>query len=142
MSARFTRETGHLVFIETPTEAADRLIAAIRAHDSLKWGDYDSVIYRSAEGLQEFRSLGTGRNAETSESVTVPCQTLRFFTALQGKALDELIEAIYFAHPYEEPVIGLLQMTRTCHIRGTDEHNPNRFWNRETPDWVPTEHRS
>lgn len=141
MSERYKSENSHLIFVETPAEATDRILAAVLEHDSLKWGDYDSVAYRSAEGIQEFRSLGTGRNAATANSVQVPCLSLRFFTALQGPALEALIEALYFAHPYEEPVIGFIPMTRTCHTRGMNEDNPNRFWNRETPDWVPPEHR-
>jgi len=55
--------------------------------------------------------------------------------------LARLIEAIYAAHPYEEPVIFVQPCLRTQHIRGQDENNPNRFWNAPTADWIPTEHR-
>jgi hypothetical protein len=55
--------------------------------------------------------------------------------------LERLIGAIYAAHPYEEPVILVSAGVRTRHITGIDEDNPNRFWNRPTEDWVPTEHR-
>jgi len=51
-----------------------------------------------------------------------------------------VIEAIYFAHPYEEPVIFVETGMRTLHIRGLDEENPHRFWNAERADWVPEEH--
>ena len=54
------------------------------------------------------------------------------------------VEAMISAHPYEEPVIQLVEATRTRHVPGQDEGNPNRFWNRsdtEMPEWVPAAHR-
>ena len=140
-SPRFTLEQGHLVLIELPEEARATLLATILAHDPLVYGDYAEVAFHSACGIQQFRPLGTGRNAATGSAVTVPCHDLRFFTALAGSALTALIEALYHAHPYEEPVIYLTPTTRTRHIRGMGEDSPHRFWNRETPDWVPEEHR-
>jgi len=71
----------------------------------------------------------------------VPCIELQVFTEATGQKLEPILRAIYHAHPYEEPVIQLLPAERTRHIRGMDEGNSNRFWNRETPDWVPEEHR-
>lgn len=138
---RFTTEEGRLILVEVPEESAKSLIAAALEHDTLQYGDYDQVAMTSSIGTQQFRALGTGRHAATEEAVTVPCVALRFFTNRIDGALSAVIEALYSAHPYEEPVIYLLPVTRTLHIRGQDEDNPNRFWNRETPDWVPQPHR-
>lgn len=140
-TSRFTAETGHFILVETPENRADALLKAALEHDPLAWGDYDSVAFRSEVGIQQFRALGTGRNAATPGIVTVPCLTLRFFTALCGAPLTALIEALYHTHPYEEPVIALLPATRTRHIRGQDEDNPNRFWNGPAESWVPANHR-
>ncbi len=140
-SHRFTTQEGHLVSIEVPEEAAQTVLAAVLEHDPLKYGDYEEVAFRTAAGSQQFRPLGTGRNAATDGAVTVPCSKLGFFTALTGDALSKLVEAVYFSHPYEEPVVYISPTTRTLHIRGQGEDSPHRFWNRDTPDWVPQEHR-
>ncbi|WP_415404595.1 hypothetical protein [Tateyamaria sp. SN3-11] len=138
ISDRFTAQSGHLITVQVPETDAPRLITAITTVDPLAYGDYDSVTFASQPGTQSFRALGTGRNAATADVVTVPCVELSFFCAGDP---GPVIKAIYAAHPYEEPVIFASPTARTLHIRGLDEDNPNKFWNRPTPDWVPEEHR-
>ena len=137
---RFTTETGYTLTVEVPQERADAVMEAVLAVVPLTWGDYDRVAFRSAAGEQQFRSLGTGRNAATADTVTVPC--LRVTCFLPGSAdVAAVMEAVYGAHPYEEPVILLAPALRSRHVRGLDEDNPNRFWNRQAADWVPAAHR-
>lgn len=138
---RFTVQHGHIVAVQAPAADLSAILTAIVGHDPLAWGDYDQVAFVTAPGGQMFRALGTGRNAATAGRVTMPCSELRVFTAATGANLTALVEAIYHVHPYEEPVIVITPCTRACQVRGTDEDNPNRFWNRDTPDWVPDEHR-
>ncbi|NND19470.1 MAG: hypothetical protein HKN98_12915, partial [Silicimonas sp.] len=107
----------------------------------LRYGDYDCVAYRTAAGVQQFRSLGSGRNAATEKVVEVPCVEVSFFIGSNEDRAVAVLRAIYSAHPYEEPVIFVEPCVRTLHIRGMDEDNPNRFWNNEAEDWVPDEHR-
>jgi len=140
-SDRFITETGTRLLVQVPQEAALRVLQAITAADPLTYGDYDQVAFTTSPGAQQFRSLSGGRNPETDAAVTVPCVELQVFTEATGQELEPILRAIYDAHPYEEPVIQLLPAERTRHIRGMDEGNSNRFWNRETPDWVPEEHR-
>lgn len=137
---RFTTEPGYTLTVEVPEERADAVVAAILKVVPLKWGDYDRVAFRGAPGNQQFRSLGTGRNAATADTVAVPCQRVSCF--LPGSAdLTAVLEAVYHAHPYEEPVVLVTPALRSAHVRGLDEDNPNRFWNRPAADWVPAEHR-
>ncbi|MGR3621995.1 hypothetical protein [Pseudophaeobacter sp.] len=140
-SPRFTVEVGTRVLLQVPQEAAKGVLQAILAVEPLTWGDYDQVAFTTQAGAQQFRSLPGGRNAATDRAVEVACVELQIFVPKQGQALEPLIRAIYHAHPYEEPVIQLLPGARTCHRRGQDEGNPNRFWNQETADWVPKAHR-
>ena len=139
-SDRFQTDRGLRIIVQVPAEEADRLRAAILATDALQWGDYDRVSFESLPGSQHFRSLGTGRNAATRDTVTVPCVELSFY--LDTDRALPVLEAIHDAHPYEEPVVFVQACVRTRHIRGRDEDNPNRFWNRPAGDWVPAEHRS
>lgn len=140
-NCRFTPETGLRIIVQVPEPQVQKVIDAIRAVDGSKYGDYDSVAFISTPGRQQFRSLGTGRNTANTAVVEVPCVELSFFVAASDEVVIDLLKAIYGAHPYEEPVVFVEQCLRTLHIRGLDEDNPNRFWNRPTEDWVPKEHR-
>lgn len=139
-SDRFTAEAGYRVMVQVPAPEAAALRAAILAEDPLSWGDYDQVSHETG-GVQRFRSLPGGVNAATEAAVEVPCLELSFFLPEGAARLERVIRAIYRAHPYEEPVIQVVAALRTCHIRGLDQDNPNRFWNRADADWVPRAHR-
>ena len=73
--------------------------------------------------------------------MTVSCVELSLFLKPDDALITHVIETIYAAHPYEEPVIFVTPCVRACHIRGLDQDNPNRFWNAAPADWVPPEHR-
>ncbi len=138
---RFTPEAGFRVTVQTPDENVRAITQSVLARTALKYGDYDSVTFRTAPGVQQFRSLGSGRNAATEAAVEVPCVELSFFLQQDDALVTRVIEAIYSAHPYEEPVIFVEPCLRSLHIRGLDEDNPNRFWNASPADWVPKEHQ-
>lgn len=138
---RFTIEPGHIVHVQVPEPQARELISAVCKAAALKYGDYDQVAFTTSGGVQQFRSLGTGRNAATGGAVEVPCVEVSFFVEGGEGPLTSVLEAIYHIHPYEEPVVYVVPASRTLHVRGMDEDNPNRFWNREPQDWVPHEHR-
>ncbi len=138
---RYQTEDGVRVIVQVPESRAQAVIDAVLAETSLAYGDYDRVTFRSTPGLQSFRSLGTGRNAATRAAVDVPCVEISFFLDARATAETAVLRAIYASHPYEEPVIFVQPCFRTLHIRGQDENNPNRFWNRRPESWVPDEHR-
>ena len=138
---RFVPDPGLRIMVQVPDQHARGIVDAVLGESSLAYGDYDSVTFRTTPGCQQFRSLGTGRNAATREVVEVPCVELSFFLGNDETIAVRVLKAVYSAHPYEEPVVLVLPCVRTLHIRGLDEDNPNRFWNRAPEDWVPDEHR-
>lgn len=140
-ASRFTLQQGTRVLVQVPQQAAGRVLMAMLAVEPLGWGDYDQVAFTTCAGVQQFRSRPGARNAATEVAVEVACVELQVFVAKSGAALQSLITAIYQAHPYEEPVIQLIPAQRSCHVRGMDEDNPNRFWNQKSADWVPAAHR-
>ena len=141
LTKRFTPERGLRITVQVPEQAAQKVAEKVLNETSLKYGDYDSVTFRTASGVQQFRSLGSGRNAATKSIVEVPCVELSFFIENASTLASKVIEAIYSAHPYEEPVVFVEECLRTLHVRGLDEDNPNRFWNSPPADWIPEEHR-
>lgn len=100
------------------------------------------MAYWTAPGVQQFRSCAGGHNRASDTAVEVPCVELQVFVGASGADLDPVLRAIYDSHPYEEPVIQMIPAIRSLHIRGVDEDNPNRFWNRPAADWVPDIHRA
>lgn len=138
---RFVPERGLRIMVQAPNSHAQRIVDAVLAEDALKYGDYDSVTYRTTPGTQQFRSLGSGRNAATEKVVKVPCVELSFFIGDDEANAVQVLKTIYASHPYEEPVVFVEPCLRTLHIRGLDEDNPSRFWNSDAEDWVPEEHR-
>ena len=140
-SDRFSLEQGTRLLVQVPEEAAGRVLQAMLQVEPLFWGDYDQVAFTTSTGVQQFRVRSQARNAVTDQAVEVPCVELQVFVPKVGQALEPLLCAIYHAHTYEEPVIQLVAAARSCHRRGQDEANPNRFWNQSPADWVPLSHR-
>jgi len=140
-TARFIPEHGVRITVQVPDQSAQTIVEHVLKIAPLKYGDYDSVTFKTASGCQQFRSLGSGRNIATVAVVEVPCVELSFFLENDEALTTRIIEAIYSAHPYEEPVVFVEACLRTLHIRGLDENNPNRFWNSAPADWIPEEHR-
>lgn len=140
-SDRFTTESGFRVTVQVPNPNVQTIVDNILTVTALKCGDYDRVTFATAAGVQQFRSLEGGRNSATEATLEVPCVELSVFVENSQTVVTQVIEAIYFAHPYEEPVIFVEACLRTLHIQGLDENNPNRFWNAAPADWVPKEHK-
>ncbi len=138
---RFVPEQGFRITVQVPETHVQKVVDCVLDCDTLAYGDYDCVTFRTALGIQQFRALGTGRNTATKDVVEVPCVELSFFVQGNENNTVQVLKNVYFAHPYEEPVVFVEPCLRTLHIRGIDEDNPNRFWNADAPDWVPEEHR-
>jgi len=127
--------------VQVPQSYAEAVLGAITEVCALRYGDYDHVSFEGAAGTQRFRSTGAGRNAATIGVARVPCTVLSMQVPQDADLLSAVLCAVYHVHPYEEPVIDLTPALGTRHVRGMDEDNHNRFWNGDTPDWVPPEHR-
>jgi hypothetical protein len=141
ITQRFIPEHGFRIALQVPQTHTQIILDTIMQITSFKYGDYDQVSFTTSVGTQQFRSLGSGRNAPTQSVVSVPCVELSVFVEKDDTLLARVIDAVYNAHPYEEPVIFITNCLRTQHIRGLDEDNPNRFWNTSALNWVPSEHR-
>ncbi len=137
----FTLVPGLSVSIQVPIEHVEEVLAAIAALTPLKWGDYDNVSFITQPGTQRFRSLGGGQNTPTDGVAEVPCAELSFALPEDESLLARVLDAVFHAHPYEEPVIRIIPARFTRHIPGAGADSPHKFWNRETPGWVPPEHR-
>ena len=139
---RYWIETGHLVDVEVPQAEAEAILAAVGRVCPLKHGDFEAVSFASHPCTQRFRVLPGARNASTEAVVEVVCVSLRFFVPSEEGVLSAVLSALYDVNPYEEPVVYVHDVRRGRHRRGADDDNPNRFWNRPTPDWVPEPHQN
>ncbi|WP_298852056.1 hypothetical protein [uncultured Ruegeria sp.] len=140
-SNRFDLEEGFEISVQVPQPHAKALLQAVYPVAALGYGDYDRVSFQTEVGIQRFRSLPGGRNAATDQIVAVPCVELSFFLP-DEKHVQDVAEALFAQHPYEEPVILIRSALRTLHRAGMDEDNPNKFWNLPAEDWVPEVHRT
>lgn len=140
-SDRFVSQQGFRIIVQVPDQYSQKIIDEISNVVALKYGDYERVSFKTTPGFQQFKSTGNGRNAATKEVIEVPCAEISFFLDDDKHDCVNVLKAIYFSHPYEEPVVFVQQCTRTLHIKGMDEDNPNRFWNNPPEDWVPKDHR-
>ena len=128
--------------VQTPAPYVPQLLAAISQETNLAYGDYTDVSFEQTDGIQRFKSTGTGRNVQTADVVDVACSELSLFIGDDAMTIEAVLRVLYRVHPYEEPVITLTPTLRSLHVAGMDEDNPNRFWNQPVQDWVPPEHRS
>ena len=103
-----TLEKIYRVKVFVPLDFVDKVIANILNVVSLQYGNYDSVLWRSAEGIEQFRPLatanptsGTPNHLEENPSIKI-----EFSIPRDEKLLYRVIqEGITPAHPWEEPVI-------------------------------------
>jgi hypothetical protein len=126
---RFTVESGFLVRLELPEQVRSQVMDAVLSVTDLNYGDYDTVSFTSSPGITRFRSLGGGHNPAKDSVSGWQCVEVTFFLPDDLNIVESVLRQIYASHPAEEPVIHLMQASRTLHIRGLDEDNPNRFWN-------------
>jgi hypothetical protein len=96
----------------------------------LAYGSYEGVAFESAPGTQFFRPKAGSHMGDTPETVEMPARVLTFTLDTDTQTLAKAIEAIRFAHSYEEPVIIIREVfaSRAKYESGRD--NPNRWWNR------------
>jgi hypothetical protein len=124
-----------LVAVQAPGEDIDRLMQAITAIAPLSMGRYDSNAYQSAPGIEIYRPLeGAAAGAETEIRKRPGTVELQFELPADQTLVEQVIEAIFEVHSYQEPVIRI-QPILTSRSRGLDDSaNPHRWWN-TTGDW-------
>ena len=124
-----------LLTFQAPTEDVDRIMAAVVAIVPLTMGVYDSNAYQSAPGVERYRPLeGAAAGAESDLRRRPGVVEVVFELPDAQDVTERVIEAIFQAHSYQEPVIRL-QATLSSRSKGLDDSkNPNRWWN-STGDW-------
>ncbi len=137
----FRLQPGLHVTVQTPQSHLEVILEAIGKITPLEWGFYDRVSFTTTPGIQRFRSLGGGQNTATENVVEVACVELSFALAADEKLLEQVLAAIFHAHPYEEPVIRVQSARFSRHLPGTGGDSPHKFWNQSDLDWVPPAHR-
>ncbi len=124
-----------LLTLQAPPGDVDRILAAVIRIAPLAMGHYDSNAYQSGPGIEHYRPLeGAAAGPETEVRKRPGTVELSFELPLDQGGVDRVIEAIFQAHSYQEPVIRL-QTILSSRSKGLDDRdNPNRWWN-TTGDW-------
>ena len=127
-----------LVMFQAPPEDVDRIMTEIMAIVPLVMGKYDSNSYQSAKGVERYRPLqGAAAGPEAELRKRPGVVEVRFEVPEDQQAVEKVVEAIFQAHSYQEPVIRI-QSILSSRSKGLDDSsNPNRWWN-TTGDWKKT----
>jgi len=124
-----------LVSFQAPAADVDRIMDAVIAITPLGMGNYDSNAFQSADGVERCRPLdGAAAGAETVLRQRPGTVEVSFELPDDQSLAARVVEAIYQAHSYEEPVIRV-QPLLASRTKGLDDRaNPNRWWN-SAGDW-------
>jgi len=125
-----------LLTFQAPPEDVDRIMEAVVRITPLPMGNYDNNAYQSAPGIERYRPLQGAAAGAESEIRKRPGTVEVIFELPDDRAiLEQVVEAIFQAHSYQEPVIRL-QSILSSRSKGLDDStNPNRWWN-TTGDWM------
>ena len=131
-----------LVTFQAPAEDVDCIMRAVTAVAPLTMGNYDSNSYQSDAGIERYRPLqGAAAGAETGLRERPGVVEVSFEiedSSMNADQIERIVEAIFQAHSYQEPVIRIRPIL-SSRSRGLDDSaNPNRWWN-TTGDWKKRE---
>ena len=124
-----------LVTFQAPAADVDRIMDAVVAIAPLAMGKYDRNAYQSGHGIERYRPLeGAAAGAEIELRRRLGTVEVSFELPDDQALASRVVEAIFLAHSYQEPVIRL-QPILASRSKGLDDRaNPNRWWN-TTGDW-------
>ena len=121
--------------IQTRPDDADRLVDAVMAIDLLEYGRYQrnaAVSAVGAETLQPKENSTTTTHIEgfkAGNTDTHPMVQLTFSIQRDIVLLEKVMDAVIYAHHYEEPVIYLRDEWASRAVYDPNSDNPNRWWN-------------
>ncbi len=124
------------VSIFAPEADADRIMARVCEIAPLGQGArYDSNAQQSAPGIERYRPLeGAAAGPETEVRKRPGIVALSFELPDDQALLEEVVEAVFQVHSYQEPMIKVRHIL-ACRSKGLDDSdNPHRWWN-TTVDW-------
>ena len=121
--------------IQTIPEDTDRILDAVMRVHPLSFGRYQRNASVSAMGKEtaqpELNSTTTthidGFKAGSTE--TYPMVELKISIERDLAALEKVMDAIIYAHHYEEPVIFVREDWASRAAYDPKSDNPNRWWN-------------
>lgn len=128
-----------LIVFQAPPEDVDRIMAAVIDIVPLRMGPYDSNAYQSAGGVERYRPLdGAAAGAEPDVRKRAGVVEVSFEMPSDEALVGEVVEAIFQAHSYQEPVIRVMPLLASRSKGLDDSANQNRWWN-TTGDWKANE---
>ncbi len=124
-----------LITVQAPAEDVERIMAAVTGITPLTMGAYDGNAFQTAPGTERYRPLeGAAAGAEASLRHRPGVVEVRFELPDDRDLLEQVVEAVFQAHSYQEPVIRLQSILSSRSKGHDDSENPNRWWN-TTGDW-------
>jgi hypothetical protein len=124
-----------LVTIQAPIVDVDRIIMHVTKVTPLIVGKYDTNVFVSASGIERYRPLdGAAAGFEAEVRKRPEIVEISFELDDDGALVSNVIEAIFYIHSYEEPVIRVAHIVSSRSKGLDDKENPNRWWN-TTGDW-------
>ena len=121
--------------IQTLAEDTDRILDAVMKVHPLSFGRYQRNASISATGKEtaqpEPGSTTTTHVAgfEAGDTETYPMVELKISIDRDVAILEQVMDAIIYAHHYEEPVIFLREDWASRANYDPNSDNPNRWWN-------------
>ncbi len=97
------------LIVNVPVESADRLRAALGKAGAGKIGTYDYTSF-STRGLGRFRPLKGAHPAIGTVGKLDKVEEERIETVVEHEHLEQVLTALKKAHPYEEPVIEVIEL--------------------------------
>ena len=130
--------------IQTVPEDTDKILDAVMEVHPLSFGRYQRTASISAVGMEttqpEASSTTTSHieGFEAGNTETYPMVELKISIERDLDVLERVMDAVIFAHHYEEPVIFLREDWASRAAYDPNSDNPNRWWNdgRGLPDRI------
>jgi hypothetical protein len=124
-----------LITVQTPKNDVSRLLKTIIEIDPLAMGKYDSNAFVTADGFEHYRPReGAVAGVEDGVRIRPGVCELSFQIEPDHQKLEAIVEAVFQAHSYQEPVIIVREVIASRSKGLDDKGNPNRWWN-TTGDW-------
>ena len=138
--ARYKAQSGTLlpvwtIEIQTLPEDTDRILDAVMKVHPLSFGRYQRNASISAVGKETSQPEAASttathvRDFKAGHTETYPMVELKISIERDLEALSKVMNAIIYAHHYEEPVIFVREDWASRAAYNPQSDNPNRWWN-------------
>ncbi|MEM9633616.1 MAG: hypothetical protein AAGA50_19945 [Pseudomonadota bacterium] len=138
--SRYKAKSGSLapvwtIEVQTLPDDTDRILDEVMKVHSLSYGRYQRNASISATGFEtsqpEQHSTTTthAKSFKAGGTETYPMVELKISIERNLEVLEKVMDAIIYAHHYEEPVIFLREDWVSRATYDPKSENPNRWWN-------------